>query len=515
MMRLLRRLRGEHGLALPLALIVMSTTGAMVIGIVEFSSSSGRTANVAQGRLSAEALAEAGLANALAVLNYWDDTTQVNNANDPTLLGCDAAGTTCTPIVSTYPSGTATWKGALNSTTSAWTITSIGQVANPTGGPALKKTLTATVSVTWNNTQPANAAAWNYVYSTAPAAAGCEVDLSGTNVVIDIPLYVVGDLCLSGTNSVIDERGEGQTPAAQAIDLRVGGKLVITGNNSSAGLSTDRLTSGAIQGGCSTNINSNPHACTTADDYWVDTNASFVAITAPTADFTATGYYANASPGPKHACVTATNPANLAATTWESAGNTASDNSKTSTFDLTPGTSYQCKTYANDGISGTQIGELSWNASTDVLTVRGVIFIDGNVTTSDSSATYQGTASIYVGGTFSFSGQNAKLCANTNCDFTTWNPNTEMLIMVANGSGNAINLNGSNNKFQGGLFCNPTATANLSGSNVEVQGPVICGRFAWGTNTALKPLPTISQLPLGAPINPNVHAVPATPTYGG
>jgi hypothetical protein len=290
---------------------------------------------------------------------------------------------------------------------------------------------------------------------------------------------------------------------------------VITGNNASAGLSTDRLTSGAVQGGCSTNINSSPHTCTTADDYWVDTNASFVAITAPTADFSSTGYYATASPGPNYDCVTATNPANLADTTWESSGNTSSDNSKTSAFDLTPATSYQCKTYANNATSGVQIGELSWNASTDVLTVKGVIFIDGNVTTSDATATYQGAASLYVGGTFSFSGSNAKLCANVNCDFTTWNPNTEMLIVIANGSGNAINLNGSNNKFQGGLFCNPTATANISGTNVEIQGPVICGHFSWGTNTMLRPLPSITQLPLGAPLNPNVHAVPATPVYGG
>ena len=162
MRRLLRRLRREHGLALPLALVVMSATGAMVIGVVEFSSSSGRTANVAKGRMSAEALAEAGLANALAVLNYWDDATLANNANDPTLLGCDAAGTTCTPIVSTYPSGTATWKGVLSTATSTWTITSVGSVVNPTGGPALKKTLTATVAVTWNNSQPSNATASPY-----------------------------------------------------------------------------------------------------------------------------------------------------------------------------------------------------------------------------------------------------------------------------------------------------------------------------------------------------------------
>ncbi len=69
MSTLLRRLRAEGGIALPLALGVMVATGAMVVSIVEYSSSSGRTANLAKAGISAESLAEAGLANAFAVLN--------------------------------------------------------------------------------------------------------------------------------------------------------------------------------------------------------------------------------------------------------------------------------------------------------------------------------------------------------------------------------------------------------------------------------------------------------------
>jgi hypothetical protein len=514
MRSLLRRLRSERALALPFALLVMAISAASIVTVVQFSSSSGRTAHVAKGRMSAEALAEAGLSNAFAVLNYWDSATMLNNANDPTLLGCDVNGANCVPRVSTYTSGTASYYGVLNASTSIWTITSVGQVVNPTGGPALKKTLTAKVNVTWNNTQPANAAAWNYVYSTKTPGGGCEVTLNGNNVVLDMPLYVTGDLCFDSNNAVIDERGEGQTPAPQPIDVRVGGKAVFAANGTSIGVASDNITKAAVAGGCTTNINTAGTACNTSawntSRYFVDTTTTFTAITQPTADFA--GKFVSASPGPNHDCVTASSPSNLAASTWDTDG---IQDGNDGTFDLTPATSYQCKTYANDATSGTQIGELSWDATSHVLTVRGVIFIDKNVTSSATNATYQGSATLHVGGTYTFSGNDAKLCANATCDFTTWNPNTEMLIIVANGAGNAIDFSGNNDKFQGGLFCNPTATISFSGNNGEIQGPMICGSFNFSNNVVLKPLPAITELPLGAPINPNVHATPSTPSYGG
>ena len=406
------------------------------------------------------------------------------------------------------------WSGILNTTTSTWTITSVGAVNNPTGGPAVKKTLTATVGVTWNNTQPANASAWNYVYSTRTPAAGCEVSINGNNVIVDVPFYIAGDLCFTNNNSVIDERGEGQNPAPQPIDLRVGGKIVFAANGTSVGVSGDNLTSAAVAGGCSSAIGTAGTACNTStwntSRYFVDTTTTFAAIEAPTANFAT--YYASASPGPNHDCVSATGPANLAATIFDS---DTTQNGTTPSFNLTGATAYQCKTYANDGTSGTQIGELSWNPTTNILTIRGVIFIDGNVTVGDTNASYQGTASLYINGTFTFSGNGATLCANATCDFTTWNPNTEMLIVIANGSGNAISFAGNNDNYQGGLFCNATSTISMSGNSGTIQGPMICGGFSFSNNVVLKPLPSITQLPLGAPLNPNVHAVPATPVYGG
>ena len=370
--------------------------------------------------------------------------------------------------------------------------------------------------MTWNNTQPANATAWNYIYSTAPAGGGCEFDFepnnNGGSIVLDIPLYVTGDLCFNSNHAVIDERGEGQVPAPQPIDVRVGGRIAYV-KGGSVGVSGDNITSAAVAGGCSTSISGATHTCSrTTEEFYVDSMTTFQPITAPTADFgnSSTSYYATASPGPKHPCVTAASPSNLPATTFESVGSIGADASAAA-FNLT-GTSYQCKTYIGDASSGTQIGELSWNSSTHVLTIRGVVFIDANVTVTDSQATYQGTGSIYVGGTLTFS--SGKLCANPTCDFTTWNPNTEMIMFVVRAAGNAVVFSGGNS-YQGGLFCNPTSKVNFTGNNSTMQGPIVCGNMGFSNNTTLKPLPAITELPLGAPGNPNVHAIPATPVYGG
>jgi hypothetical protein len=241
----------------------------------------------------------------------------------------------------------------------------------------------------------------------------------------------------------------------------------------------------------------------------VDSTTTFQTLAAPTADFAAN--FNSASPGPFNPCTTASNPAHLPASTFDTDG---VQDGNDGTFNLTPATSYQCKTYSG----GSLVGELSWNASTRVLTVKGSIFIDKDVTSGSTTATYQGSATLSVGGKFTFTGNDTQLCANPGCDFTTWNPNAEMLLIVAKGASgdpDAILFNGNNGKFQGGVFCNPTSRLNLNGNNVEVQGPIICGTFLFQNNALLKPLPSVTQLPIGAPVDPNVTLVPGPPVYGG
>ena len=61
------------------------------------------------------------------------------------------------------------------------------------------------------------------------------------------------------------------------------------------------------------------------------------------------------------------------------------------------------------------------------------------------------------------------------------------------------------------------ASMDFEGNNIVLEGPFICGKFIWGQNMILRPLPTVSNLPPGAPVPPNAPAVIGTPviTSGG
>lgn len=186
-MRFLRRikLRSELGLALPLAVLVMAATGAMVVTVLEYSSSSGRTAQIGKGRVSAQSLAEAGIANALSVLN---------NALDPK-TGSTLPPSTA-PTVVPMEGGTATYWGTYNSATFLWTITSVGSVPNPTGGAALTRTLTRSAQVNGLNSG-ATVGAWSRIYHDNTTTC-----MTVTDVTIPSSVGSRGDLCLVGSAKI-------------------------------------------------------------------------------------------------------------------------------------------------------------------------------------------------------------------------------------------------------------------------------------------------------------------------
>jgi hypothetical protein len=87
-----------------------------------------------------------------------------------------------------------------------------------------------------------------------------------------------------------------------------------------------------------------------------------------------------------------------------------------------------------------------------------------------------------------------------------------MLIFVVNGgsSTNSVIMDNGTH-FQGGFQAKNTVDlSNL----VTVEGPMIAERLSIKQNVTFKPLPTITDLPLGAPGNPNTHATPTAPRYG-
>jgi hypothetical protein len=159
-------------------------------------------------------------------------------------------------------------------------------------------------------------------------------------------------------------------------------------------------------------------------------------------------------------------------------------------------------------------GEISWNPTTKSLTVKGTIFIDGSAKIGDSAVnTYNGQATIYLSGTFL---QNGSLCgavSGTSCDFAGWNPNSEMLTIVADGNGGQVNPGDSiqlnnNWSFQGGLFA---TNAIELGNNVTVDGPLVGSQILLSNNLATNAFPTITTVPVGMPSNPAVYAQPNPP----
>lgn len=121
--RLSRRLAqtgSESGIALLMAIITLGVISVVGVVVVQFSSSADRTAEYASSESEARALADAGLNEAMSIIN-----APSSDLTDPNLL---QATTTA------HSTGEATWSGTLDTTKWVWTLTSAGSTANPIGG---------------------------------------------------------------------------------------------------------------------------------------------------------------------------------------------------------------------------------------------------------------------------------------------------------------------------------------------------------------------------------------------
>jgi hypothetical protein len=85
------------------------------------------------------------------------------------------------------------------------------------------------------------------------------------------------------------------------------------------------------------------------------------------------------------------------------------------------------------------------------------------------------------------------------------------LASVLKNSSSAINWAGNSVTFQGSLYCPPSSTLYYNGNSANTQGPVSVGSMNITGNTfSFKPLPVIKNMPIGAPVPPNV-SVTITP----
>ena len=177
----------------------------------------------------------------------------------------------------------------------------------------------------------------------------------------------------------------------------------------------------------------------TPPNYVVGVTSPAPLIPVPVSDFAA--WYRDSVPGPSTDCTASNGARTGTPPVFENETvNATRNNSVPTIFDLTPAASYTCRV----GPVSNPYGELSWNATTKKLTVRGTIYIDGSVKVANGALNeYNGQATIYLSGTLLMNA-NTSLCGGISggaCDFAAWNPNTEMLTFVADGHGGQANLN--------------------------------------------------------------------------
>ena len=203
--------RTQRGLALPLALGVLTALSVSTTGVVYATSSNSRaTDRDGRGQLSL-ALAEAGLNNAMAILS---SPTQ-NSLQQSTLPRCTVSDTnpTLTTLAArssaAYEGGSAYWCGDLILDESAWRLEAVGSARNPNGSEIMR-TIKAYVPIQPVVSQNNNVPALNYIYATNTGAA-CDMTLS-ENVTMSSALFVEGNLCVDqnghyrGTGPLIVKR---------------------------------------------------------------------------------------------------------------------------------------------------------------------------------------------------------------------------------------------------------------------------------------------------------------------
>ncbi|HVH50631.1 MAG TPA: hypothetical protein VM690_00670, partial [Gaiellaceae bacterium] len=385
---------------------------------------------------------------------------------------------------------------------STWLIVSTGYALKPNGASDPQTTMAHVVISPLS--AGAVAAVWNHVFITAPPTnpQTCQLDFGGNSTTINVPLYVIGNLCLPGNTSIAE------TVGGQAIDLQVGGLLYMhSGNSTHVGASaTSPITSGVVVGGCTNvSVTSTTSPCdgtNPAFNYWVKTKDAFVPNDAPAeTDAAIQTDYNTFSPGPKNPCTSSTG-------TPPTFDNDGIYNDSNGTVNLTPNASYTCTT------SG---GTLSWNNSTGVLTVAGSIFFDGNVIVSQT-AVYSGTAVLEMAGTFAMSTNNISLCAVAGCTFTSWQGgsgnNSMLTIAPVIKNAVAITMSGNSETFQGSMWTQPSSSVAFTSNSTTIQGPISVGSISSSlNNTVIQPLPVIKNMPVGAPIPPNTSVAIGSLTY--
>jgi hypothetical protein len=510
--RLDSRLGDESGMALVMALGIMLVLTIVLTTVITFTAAGARDSHRVNAGQKASALAEAGLNNALAVLNHNYPSVDFYPGN-PNLLPSRTTS---------YSSGSVTWSGTLEFAPGTatwkdeWRLTAVGSVPNPTGPGAapVTRTLTAVVPIVIPESVSADTStsSLNWVYAFHDVT-------FGQSVKVKSPVYSGRDLRLQNTAKISEVIPASDADPARLNRVAVGRDFITEqpGNQTGHVLSPPDalgadLAEVYVQGQCSSKNFPTPHSpCRWgADDkIWSLVTGSTIppgiitipkltcclpyagsalvlattkpeAVTTPATPSVLGFWYRNAFIGPNSLCVTSTGtPPRFDTPTGADGPDGIIDQSATASrppFDLT-GATYSCKTAK---------GELSYDAGTKKLTVEGSVFIDGSATSTAQGVQYRGKGAIILSGTFEML-NNTSLCVNlsgADCNVTApWDPETAGLFIFAAGDFATelstqrdatladVGIGIKKGQFQGGLFAARNIEAIVSGT--VVQGPMI------------------------------------------
>lgn len=455
----------ERGLALPFALGVTIILSTLAAGIFTYVTMNQGAARRAQADQRAYGLAETGLSYALSRLQ--------NTANpyDPSAVPSTTVS---------LSGGSTTYSGSLSGTT--WTLTGQGTVFNPSGPHAANVVRTVSAQARITTATQADMRPWSYLFVDQPV--GCLA--LGNSVTLDVALYVRGNLCLENNSEI-------WSPAVHLL-----GSLSVH-NSAQIGSPGSPISEFEATGTCS--YGGSVTSCGPPSHVYASTlGTAPPTIAKPTADL---GYwYSHADLGPASPC--ASFPGGF--------DNDATLNVSRGDVDLTPASAYDCRKV----VGGQTVAELRWQpGSPGTLTVKGTIYVDGNLTWSNLNLVqYDGRATIYASGRLVMQNR-ADLCGVPACD-ASWDPRVDLIVFVAGSVvagggttpiGGAV---GNHVNFQGALYIvNDFEMDN----NTTIWGPVIT-RSATISNSALIHAPPFPiEYMTGMPAA--THTVTTTPLVRG
>ena len=514
--RVLRRLSDESGVALVLALVVMMTLTILTASIALLMTSSERAFGRDRQELRAVNLGQTGLNYGVS---YMAGYLATNDASGALPVG-STVGTSASPKYSGSVDGgqISWWATKVNAST--WTI--YANAISPSGQITRHLALNMGGTTTTSTTTTAASPVYGYGYVMADPSADCASlsppanggDSISNSAALSVPLFIASSLCVSAGSPAIGEPAVEPNGVTQSVSLYVGKTFRTQGTSSPIGTSAKPILNANIVAGCQAYFKKNwtNQVCSTPGNpvngagsgVFASTYASSQQVlTKPSIDTTT---YSSAMPGPSHDC-NGTSVKGLFSLDNDSTRNTSlqipSGSGSISLLHLKntnqadTGNNFDCRYY---DAGNNLVGQLTWvDGNPGTLTVKGVVFIDGNISLSaNDKAIYQGTGVIYVDGTLT-AANGARLCAGSmvsgNCSSATWDTSQNMLewaVINHQNAANAVSFVGDA-QVQGIVFAN----GNFSSTNgANIYGSVIAdsGQLSGNASFSSPPLP-----PSGAP----------------